>query len=86
MSKSKKKYFYLAGTLFLFVYLIALRVSCSNKSDTLMVSAFFGETETIQALLAKGADVNAKRVADGQTVLMEAVIPYNMSNIKTIQI
>ena len=47
-------------------------VNAQHKLDALMFASVAGRREVVQALLAQGADVNAKTIPDGITALMAA--------------
>jgi len=48
-----------------------LATACPTPTSSLTEAAFKGGTDTVQALLAHGADVNAKTIY-GETALMKA--------------
>ena len=53
---------------FIMAIFVVLTVGCATPGDPLMKAAKRGDTATIEALLAKGADVNVKNKG-GKTAL-----------------
>ena len=52
---------------FLVVILIILAAGCDSNQSQLRLAAWGGKTDTVKALLAGGADVNAKDRLGGNT-------------------
>src|SRR4030067_659016 len=66
-----KKYFVLITFILVLGALLSLTASYAGPNEELVNVSTEGNTETVRALLAKGADVNIKTLK-GQTALMAA--------------
>jgi ankyrin repeat protein len=62
---------------------LVLAVGCATVEDELRFAAKEGRTETVKALLAGGADIDAKN-KDGDTALMIATLLGHTETVKAL--
>ena len=61
-----------------------LAAACPAKANPLIEAASTGDTEKVQTLLAKGADVNAKKDYSGGTALMGAAFSGHTDTVQAL--